>query len=352
MDVVLLRGFVSLPAHVLLHAGPPLTSAPPEPMVNAAAQALGLENNAKTFAEGRRLVLDGAVEFRPAQDYGVVVPLAQIASPGMPMLVVGDGARRCCAPLSDGPPPALRFGSTDPGCLDRLRRWSDLFGALLRTALATSPVLVAPMVEYALARGDECHSRTAMANEALLATLPPLPDSALDTALRQAIGANPGFVLPLLMAAAAWSLGNPHSPIRAIGGNGISFGVKLAAEPLRWHTQAATPPRGPVFPDKGNNEPCGAIGDSAVIDACGLGGQALVAAPLLHAEWRDFLPEDFLARRDMILDREGRWLDPARIVVAGKGPIINLAILAADGSGLIGRGFFEPETELFTGGEI
>jgi hypothetical protein len=85
-----------------------------------------------------------------------------------------------------------------------------------------------------------------------------------------------------------------------------------------------------------------------VIDFCGLGGQALLAAPLLAAEWSSALPDDALTRRQRLIDPDTGLVDPERIVRGAVAPLINLAILDRGGTeGLIGRGFYCPPVDLF-----
>jgi hypothetical protein len=96
----------------------------------------------------------------------------------------------------------------------------------------------------------------------------------------------------------------------------------------------------------------GAIGDSAVIDFCGLGGQALSAAPLLASEWSAVLPADALARRERLIDPDTGIVDARRVVASGLAPLINLAIIDRDGAaGLIGRGFYSTPLDLFSAPE-
>src|SRR5690606_7810489 len=105
---------------------------------------------------------------------------------------------------------------------------------------------------------------------------------------------------------------------------------------------------GPYFKPEFADESLGAIGDSAVVDACGYGGQALIHAPLLLQEWHDYLPEDAATRPTQILDPKTGCVDPDRVVSTGLSPIINLAILHKDGADTpIGRGHYRPPVSLF-----
>jgi hypothetical protein len=75
-----------------------------------------------------------------------------------------------------------------------------------------------------------------------------------------------------------------------------------------------------------------AIGDSIVVDFCGLGG--LIDAP---------------ATADALLDPVTGIVDPRRIEAGADAPMFNLAVLDAAGAlGLIGRGTYRPDRSLFS----
>lgn len=332
----------ALPATVLLHAGPPIAGEMPAPVRHAAIQALLFEGMAVDSDDAARMLTHGEVRLAPAQDHGVATPLAQVVSASMPLAVVGDGASVAYAPLIEGPPPALRFGTLDAVAQARLAAVSALGLERLDPLLRNHPVSMLPVIAHALGDGDECHGRTLAANAALVAALPMM---SLDD--KAAIQGNAGFVLPILMATACWHLRRQRGGIAAAGGNGAAFGLRMHGAQT-WLTVPARPPVGPRFPGKEANRALGAIGDSAVIDICGLGGQALTQAPQLAAEWQSWLPEDWSTRRSVLVDSVSGIVDVARVRQAGRAPLINLAILDEAGdAGLVGRGFYELPPELF-----
>jgi hypothetical protein len=198
------------------------------------------------------------------------------------------------------------------------------------------------VVAAAVAAGDECHARTAAANEALVSRL-----HGLNASCAALLRANPSFVLSILMAAAAAALRAHEGGIAALGGNGMDFGVRRRGEPA-WRQLPAVAPHGVRLPGREATLPLPAIGDSAVIDFCGLGGQALSAAPSLLAEWAAVLPADAVARSGRLLDPHTGIVDPQRVGRLDLSPLINLAILDRDGvAGLIGRGIYSPPLSLF-----
>ena len=348
LDVVTRReALPALPDHVLLHAGPAFDGPPPAPVLNAAVQALRFERLADSADAAAGMIAAGRARLMPAQDAGVATPLAQVVSASMPMAVVGSDRRTFLAPLVEGTPPALRFGSADPACLGRMSAIAALGLQVLAPLLRARPVPLDAVIARALASGDECHGRTAVANEAVLAAIEGL--AATHAALP---AANANFVLPVLMAAAGWLLaggdGEPRAGgIAAVGGNGLRFGLRVHGSP-DWTCVPATPPIGGRLPGRESAVPLGAIGDSAVIDFCGLGGQAMHLAPALAAEWSTWMQGDPLARRQAVVDPQSGLVDPARVAAAGLVPQVNLAILDRDGAqGLLGRGFMLPVPALF-----
>jgi hypothetical protein len=331
-----------LSAQVLLHAGPPFRGTPPAPVINAAIQALIFEGVAPDAAAARDILLQERAQLRPAQDHGIVTPLAQVVSASMPLVAVKQGDQICYAPLLEGGNPALRFGSAAPECLRRLRDVDAWIYGAVAPALRREPLAIDDIISVAVAAGEECHSRTAAANEAMVSRL-----SGIDTACAARLRASPAFVLTILMAAAATALRIHRCDIVAIGGNGVDFGVRRLGQET-WRQTPAEAPRGTRFAGMDAVVPLAAIGDSAVIDFCGLGGQALAVSPSLAAEWGALLPADASTRRQVLVDPDTGIVDPERVVGTACAPLINLAILDRDGmAGLIGRGCYSPPVGLF-----
>lgn len=355
-DGIFLRGVALLKEAIpgvgdrtLLHAGPPFVGCPiPVPVRTAAIHALLFEGLAKTSGEAADLIDSGRIDLQPAQDWGVVTPLAQVVSPSMPVFIIGNGKRQTFAPLIEGAPPALRFGSPEPECLDKLRLHADFAYRELAPQLREVPVAIATLIERALAEGNDCHTLTDRANLALMDQL-----QGLSCDYRSLLDQSPGFVLPILMGACAWLLrfGQDASKnrrvIAAAGGNGNDFGIRLIGQ-SQWITVPAQAPTGHRFAPQEHRPALGAIGDSAVIDFCGLGGQALLWAPALVADWKDLLPDDWRVRPDSILDPDSGVVCPSRVMRQQMPPIVNLALVAADHKGgILGKGFYQPDLSLF-----
>lgn len=333
----------------LLHAGPPLADPrrPPAPLQSAVVMTALHEGWAANEAEAEALLARGAIRLEPAQPRGCVTPLAAVVSARTPLFGVACGGPPVWAPVSPLGGPDTRMGHRDPALLPRLadrdHRVAPAFAGLLaaRGALALWPAAL-----QGLQGGDDLHSRTAAANTAFAdqVALPPL-----DAELR----ATPLFFLTLWMAAAAALLrcvegGDRPTWVTRAGGNGEHFGIALAGAPDTWHVVPATPPRGWRLPSApASAAACAAIGDSAVIDLLGFGGQRLALAPepwsLLQAE---LPPEpERMARRLLqvphpaLPDAWPLMVDAALAAREDLAPRVCLAMIGADGrQGLLGRG--------------
>lgn len=277
----------NLCGRTLYHAGPPFVSsdALPAPLAHAAAAAIVHERWAGTHESALRLLAEGAIRMVPAQDVGLVTPLAFVVSPSMFCLEVCDancrGSSRL-APLNDGPPPdALRFGKSGPLGLALIERLDEVVGHDLAChAPSGAPML--PLLAAGLAGGDDLHGHVASAQAAFLDLF---GESVSGEARSFMLDANQ-FVLNAIMATAALILSSAAGVdgsdlVIAAGGNGVAFGYKTAGHPDTWITLPATRPQGARFPGKEGKDALPAIGDSAVIDALGLGAACLRLCPTL-----------------------------------------------------------------------
>ncbi len=177
------------------------------------------------------------------------------------------------------------------------------------------------------------------------------------------LAGTPLFFLTFWMAAAKLMLsaaegGEPRTLVTRMAGNGEVFGLSLAGQPDAWFTAPATAPRGRYLPGANStNEALGAIGDSAVIDALGFGGQALHLAPEPREALQPFLPagaasidSPLLAATHPAFEKCGVrvGLDALRAIRSGIAPVVTLAMVEKTGrGGLLGRGVFLPPEELF-----
>ncbi|MEO1469878.1 MAG: DUF1116 domain-containing protein [Pseudomonadota bacterium] len=281
-----LRDLAALPARTLLHAGPAYLTPDeiPAPVLNAATAAARLEGWAGTREAVREAIATGTIALSPAQDHGVVTPLAFVAGPSTVCLAVGDRARPGAvkiAPLNDGPPPhGLRFGTLGEAGEAVVRDLVSGTGAALAATLA-APLPLLPAMGRALAAGDDLHGRvSAMQAEVLAGLAPPRP-----AAVEAYLAGAGQFALNVVMAAAALMLAAGEGVagsrlVTACGANGVRLGIRRGGG---WETAPATRPVGPRLPGKEGARPQPAIGDSAVIDALGFGAACLRFCPDLVA---------------------------------------------------------------------
>lgn len=344
---------IGLEPGVLLHAGPPFRNpaAVCAPILNAAASALVFEGLADGFDAGRAMVRSGAVALRPAQDLGVVAPLASVVSASTWLQVVEDprtSGVRAYSPLNEGAGPALRFGLAGPAVVDRLVLLRDVVGPALAAALA-EPVALCSIARIALAEGDELHGRTGAATLRLVELLRPRL-AGHGEALAFLDGAGQFFLNLWMAACKAMMMAGDGVPgaslVTAAGGNGVEFGLRLSGG-QGWTSAPAGVPEGPdAGPPGAPARPrLPAIGDSAVVDAMGFGALALDAAPALRADLgaaADSVPTE-LGARLLLVDHPvlGRRVGlDARAVVAGgaAAPVCLGALDLAGEAGIVGRG--------------
>jgi hypothetical protein len=353
---------IGLAQRTLLHAGPPIVGAPCQPILNSACLAAVLEGWAKNVDEAEMLIRANKIALAPAQDREVVTPLAGVASPSTQMAVINDKndpTKRFYTPLNEGQTQALRLGKRDPAILDHLR-WLNGAGAKEIAGLLREPIALLPIADRALKDGDDCHGRTlsASAQVADLFAARSAPAAALDF-----LRASPAFFLNLWMAASGLMMRAADglagsSFVRAAAGNGTEFGIQVAGLPGRWFTAPATPPHGPIDAAAAGASGVGAIGDSAVVDAFGLGGMAMSFAPAVRANLASHLPADAAERPQRLLAQPHPRLPLSgalvaltarRVVAAGVTPLVTLGIIDRAGQrGRIGGGIYEAPLSVFT----
>jgi hypothetical protein len=351
----------------LLHAGPALADPcnPPAPVLSSAVLACRHEGWAGSADAAERMVRTGRVALVPAQPHRCVTPLAALISPGTSMVRVSDRAGRVPpvhAPLTTFGGPDLRFGTRDPAILERLRLRDGEWTARLNPALA-EPIDLLAIAAEGIARGDDLHNRTTGATQALAERLEKRLEIARSPsdALMRGLAATPLFFLTPWMAAARLMLSaaehrEPGTLITSMAGNGEVFAVAVARRPQAWTALPARAPQGLRFdPASSALSALGAIGDSAVIDALGFGGQALAFAPEPRAALEPYLPADSTPCVLLEADHPAFagvgvrvGLDAARIAASPALPVVTLGMVERNGErGLLGRGVVLPERDLF-----
>ena len=275
------------------------------------------------------------------------------------------------SPMNDGPGEAFWLGVGSPEAIRRQRMMADGvapgFAAALR---ANGPIDALALCAQGIAMGDDCHMRhqattMLLLREALPAMAEHAPDSVLPTA--RMLAANGHFALTMTIAAARAALmGIQGTPTRAWWCSSAatartppcsSPGCRTAGSrrPRRWWATRST---GPGFSDE---DAAPDIGDSALVECCGLGAAASAASPSVAAFLGGGLADALERTREMgdicigsserlrmpMLDGEGTPLgvDARACVDLGATPLINTGILHREDGGQIGAGIARTPVE-------
>lgn len=333
---------------LVLHAGPPFRNVAelPQAILNSVLTGIQYEGWAPDKAAAQALLEEGGVQLAPAQDYDVVVPLAGVVTPSMYMIEVSDAHQpehKKYSVLNEGMVWCTRLGIEAEEMVPHLRWLHQDLGARLAAGFG-GPVDLAPVLQAALLNGDDGHARTMHASR-LLADI--IVSWGINDEKSQAFlyGAM-AWALNYWMAASALILATQAQSegvdaIVKVGGNGLRFGLQLASS-QSWLVTEAPAIEGNKEVTKAHVQALGALGDSAVVDFVGLGGQCLDLASLSAQNLQGFLPEDYLTRQSRFLRIRLPFLggragitDFNSVIQSNTGPLVLLGMI--DGSGRHGR---------------
>ena len=354
---------VGLEPTTLLHAGPAFDGPDDitKPIRNSACIAAVVQGVAPDFAAADAAIGRGEIVLRPAQDHGVVTPLAAVVSASMWLHEVVDAdepARRAFAPINGGSGPAMRLGLCNDAVLAHIRWLNGPFAEALAAA-QTADLDLTALAAHGLAEGDDCHGRTMAATAELVRRLSPAIEAHPEA--KAFLDAGPSFFLNLWMAACKCMLSaaaghDGSSVVTAAGGNGQRSGIQLAGLPGRWFSAPAEPPRGDLG-DWPAERALGAIGDSAIVDVAGFGAMAMAFAPAQGEQLGRFMPDDGLALPSRLLGRLHpgfgglgfrTGLRAEDVVESGRTPVVSLGILDKLGeAGRLGGGIYRIPQQVF-----
>jgi hypothetical protein len=350
---------LNLAENMLLHAGPSFAS--PDlitlPILNSACVAAVYEGIARDFDQAEAMIMAGEILLKPAQDHDVVTPLAAVVSASMPLHTVYDawgGGQRIFAPINGGSRPAMRLGLRSTAVVDHIRWLNTRFVDVLQGGIAEGIALV-PLAVEGLRSGDDCHGRTPVAGAALARELiDRTPGGITDEDALEFLYNSPSLFLNLWMAATKCMMKlaegvEGSSFVTAAGGNGRDTGIQISGLPGQWFTTRATPPVGKFDLELPLNRALGAIGDSALVDAFGLGA---MSGGLTSSEGPSALRSAALSVRAHPYFRalDIKLGSTARAVVSsGAGPMISLGILDRMGTaGRLGGGLYDMPVDPFS----
>ena len=347
---------------LLLHAGPPIEWARMcGPLRGAVCGAIVFEGWAADLAAAEALAAGGEIEFAPNHHFGAVGPMTGITTRSMPLMVVENRAfnnHSACA-INEGLGKVMRFGANDAEVLARLAWLRDEFGPLLGEALRAAPVPLNPLIARGLTMGDEMHQRNVACTSLLMRTL--APRMARSVKALEFIGGNDQFFLNVAMAMGKSILdparGIPRSTVvTAMARNGTDFGIRVAGRGDEWFTAPVEMPEGLYFPGFSAADANPDIGDSAILEAVGLGAFSMAAAPAVAGfvgagGFREAVATS-RAMGEIALARHPQWTIPAlefagapigidvrRVVETRIAPAINTGIAhRRAGVGQVGAG--------------
>jgi hypothetical protein len=270
------------------HAGPPIEPQRMCPPMRAAlGAAMTLEGIAPSSAEALALLEDDQIALRPNHELGGVGPMVGVITASMPVFVARDEAtgRTAWTPINEGSGRVLRYGADGPDVLERLAWMRDVLAPALRVAIErTGPLDLMPLLTASLLQGDEAHHQTEVGTALTLQALAPGLEDA-DPSVAAFIAGNGQFFLNLAMLHSKLALdcasGVPGSPLlTAIARNGVEVGIRVSGTGDAWFSgPAAAPSPQRLFAGYTPADMNPDLGDSAIVEAYGLGALAVAASP-------------------------------------------------------------------------
>jgi hypothetical protein len=344
----------------LSHAGPPFTDrrSIPKPVLHALAGSAVLEGWVKTFDEGVAAILAADISLVANHSIGIVSPMAGVVRPSQPLFVVrdaGGSGRVTYATLAEKGRRTLRFGCYDDEAAAGLAVLENEIAPAVEAAIPAHGLAILPILAEAIALGDDVHQRNVGGLLVLLRALP-----MLDAKTRIFLADHPQFFLNFAMASAklvldGWSGVAGSTLVTAISRNGSTCGVRLAGTGDTWFEAPSVVPVGGIYPPHAAEDVQPDLGDSAIMEAFGLGGCIAHLAPELTRALAVTFPDAVAAgrrQREFFAFRNDRLspvasgeagigfgLDARRVLAADDDVRIHTGVAHKDGrSGWIGIG--------------
>ncbi len=379
VDVRPAREVLDIGDRVLLHSGPPLTwESASGPMRGALIGATLFEGWAPDVESAERVLAAGEIALDPCHHHRTVGPMAGVTSPSMWMWCLEDpaGGGQAWCNLNEGLGKVLRMGAFDEEVQTRLAWMRDVLGPVLSAAVRSrpEPLDVKAILAQMLQMGDEGHNRNRAGSLMALRELSPsivavdAPSSDIAEVLRF-IGGNEHFYLNLGMPTAKLAMdaarGVPGSTmVTVLSRNGTEFGIQTAGTGDRWFTGPANTPVGLFLGDYGPEDANPDIGDSAIMEAYGVGGFSMAAAPAIVRFVGGSVPDALATTERMyqltltenpamqipIMGFRGSptGIDVLKVARTGWLPQINTGMAGrVAGTGQVGAGLVQPPQQCF-----
>ena len=355
----------------LLHAGPPIEWADMTgPMKGAVLGAALFEGWAETKEEAAKLAETGKIKFTPCHLVDAVGPMGGITSANMPMIVVKNavhGNQSYCN-LNEGIGKVMRFGAFEGEVQTRLAWMRDTLGPILSDTLRQieNGIDLTALMAQGITMGDEFHQRNIATSALLLKVLAPkILDTKFSTEAQKSVleflGRTDQFYLNIAMAYCKCAMDagaeiEAGSVVTALTRNGRDFAIRVSGLGKEWFTAPVNTPVGLFFTGYSQDDANPDIGDSAITEAFGVGGAAMIAAPgvtrfvgaggfsdalEVSEEMREIYLDSNPAMPIPTWDFQGACigLDIRRVVETGITPLINTSIAHREpGIGQVGAG--------------
>jgi len=295
IDIVPAKSVIKeLNGRVLLHAGPPIKwEQMTEPMKGSCYGAAIFEGWAANEEEADKMLSSGEVEFIPCHHVNAVGPMGGITSGNMAVLVVEnkDGENRAYCTMNEGIGKVLRFGAYSEEVVNRLHWMKDVLGPALSKALKLidGGMNLNVIVAKAITMGDEFHQRNIAASALFMKDIMPyllkieINEEDLESVTKFLVDTDQ-FFLNIMMAFGKAVMDSARTIqegtiITAMTRNGYEFGIRVSGMGDQWFTAPVNMPEGLFFTGYSQEDANPDIGDSAITEAFGVGGMAMIAAP-------------------------------------------------------------------------
>lgn len=363
----------------IFHAGPPIHwDNMCGPMRGAYIGALRYEGLASTDSEAENLMASGKITYGPNHPNKCVGPMTGMVSYSMPLWEVENevfGNKAYCT-MNEGIGKVMRFGANGPEVIDRLKWIEKTMAPVVDEALVMAGgINLKNIAAQSLAMGDEMHQRNVAASlncyKAFAAELAKAAAkvSAGPEVVEFIVKKNEQFFLNLAMAMGK-ALMDPTENIEyctvvtRMSRNGVNFGINVSALGDAWFEAPCLLPQALYFPGYSEEDANPDMGDSAIVECCGIGGFAMGSAPAVvrfvgAGGLRDALeftrsmgritvaPNPDLPMPNMDFMGVPTGIDIRKVVAAGILPVINTGVAHKQaGVGQVGAGIVTPPMEI------
>lgn len=282
----------------ILHSGPPIEfESMCDPQQRAVEGAAVFEGWVSSREELVGRIERGDIILKSNYLLGAAGAMCGIISPSMSVIVVENRTlgNRSWTTFNEGKGNVIWMGTYDDGTIKRLRWISDVMAPALKAALQQMPegMDIFKIVAEGVQMGDEVHARSAACTMMMQRLLTPaMLEAGIDTRtvldIHRFIADNNHFFLSFTIAACKTATeaahGTPNSTVvTGMSRNGIDFGLRIASMDEWFITPTAPMDEAIYYSGYTWEDAAGDIGDSAAVEAAGLGGMIIGAAPSLSS---------------------------------------------------------------------